>query len=282
MTRTVASLLVLVVTVAGSCGCAGDRAAKRSTRAGGDAPAPVRLTVMTYNIHHGEGMDKRLDLARIADVIRKCEPDLVALQEVDARTKRTNGVMQAAELARLTNMHHAYGPAMDFDGGKYGNAILSRFPIESSGTVPLPHRPGDRREPRVALWSQCRLPNASIRFVSTHLDHTPEPSDRVQQAKTIAEKLSGDGWTSPAILAADFNCEPDSPPMAELARDWTIVSNDSGNTPTVPANAPRSKIDHVLVRPRERWRVIEVRVIEEPVASDHRPVVVRLELTAGD
>ena len=271
MVRPCAHVLVFVLAVAGSCGCA----ANRSHQAW---QGSVRLTVMTYNIHHGEGTDKRLDLARIAEVIRKCEPDFVALQEVDAGTKRTNGVMQAEELGRLTKMYHAYGPAMHYDGGRYGNAILSRHPIELAGTLALPHRPGDRREPRAALMTECRLANETIVFTSTHLDHTREPSDRLEQAKRIAEKAVGDGRGVPAILAGDFNCEPASAPMQALARGWTVVSNDAANTPTAPADAPRVKIDHVLVRPGARWRVMEAKVIDEPVASDHRPVVVRLEL----
>src|SRR5438105_15472129 len=90
------------------------------------SPGQQRITVMTYNIHHGEGMDRKLDLARIAAVIRACEPDFVALQELDLGTHRTNGVFQAQELARMTKMHFAFGPAMDFDGGKYGDAVLCR------------------------------------------------------------------------------------------------------------------------------------------------------------
>ena len=247
---------------------------------------------MTYNIHHAAGTDGKLDVARIADVIRRCEPDLVALQEVDAGTKRTGGVVQAEDLARLTGMYHAYGPAMDFDGGKYGNAILSRFRIVEQRTVPLPHTPGGRREPRAVLGVAVRLPDGRrIGFGSTHLDHTREPSDRLAQARRINEHTRT--VAVPAILAGDFNCTPGSAPMAELAKEWTLASGGGGDKgpaattsaaatqPTFPSTRPTIAIDHVLVRPSRRWRVIETRVIDEPVASDHRPVVVKLELV-GD
>src|SRR5688572_3660564 len=92
----------------------------RRTAAG---PSP-RLRVLTYNIHHGEGTDARFDLERLARIIREARPDLVALQEVDRRTRRASGVDQAAELGRLTGMNVVFGKAMDHDGGEYGQAIL--------------------------------------------------------------------------------------------------------------------------------------------------------------
>lgn len=241
---------------------------------------PVQLTVMTYNIHHAEGTDKKLDLERIANVIRGQQPDLVALQEVDVGTQRTGGVDQAAALARLTGMEHAYGATMDFQGGKYGNAVLSRIPIRLSSTVQLPHQVGGRREPRAALVATLRLhppDGRDINFISTHFDHTGEPSDRLSQAHAVNAQLGRSPMLS--ILAGDFNCEPGSEPMVELEKQWKLVSGGSGSYPAAP---PAKSIDHVLVRPGDRWRVIESRVIEEPIASDHRPVMVTLELLPGD
>ena len=97
----------------------------------GEVPpaAPASLRVLTYNIHIGKGLDGKLDLERIARVIRDSKADVVALQEVDVKTRRTENVDQAAELARLTNMHVHFGKAMDHDGGAYGVAILSRFEL---------------------------------------------------------------------------------------------------------------------------------------------------------
>jgi endonuclease/exonuclease/phosphatase family metal-dependent hydrolase len=240
----------------------------------GCAPKQRELTVMTYNIHHGAGMDKKLDLERIARVIRAQKPDLVALQEVDDGTKRTNYVMQAEELARLTKMHQAYGAAMDFDGGKYGDAVLSRYKIAESRVISLGYTPGDRREPRVAVATIVALPGGGeIAFISTHLDHTAASPDRLEQAKAINEQVRNVNQS--AVLAGDFNCEVGSEPMAELEKVWKVVSNGDGSL-TCPADEPRTKIDHVLVKPLGRWRVVDAKVIDERVASDHRPVVVRL------
>ena len=239
-------------------------------------PGPQRITVLTYNIHHGEGMDRKLDLERIARVIRAAEPDFVALQELDTGVQRTNGIDEAEELARLTKMRGVFGPAMDFQGGKYGDAILCRFPILSSQTLALPWKPGNKREPRVAVEVVTKLGGEEVVFISTHLDHTHEPSDRLEQANQINAAYRGDD--RPAILAGDFNCEPGSPPMRELSRVWTLASN-ADPSPTCPADEPKEKIDHVLVKPAGgRWLVSEAKVINEPVASDHRPVLVKLQL----
>src|SRR5712692_11135736 len=101
-----------------------------SSLMGGRAPSVKKaLRVMTYNIHVGVGMDKKLDLQRIADVINREHPDLVGLQEVDRGVKRTEGLDEIAELARMTKMEYAFAHNLDYQGGQYGVAILSRFPI---------------------------------------------------------------------------------------------------------------------------------------------------------
>jgi endonuclease/exonuclease/phosphatase family metal-dependent hydrolase len=251
------TFVLLVLTLASGCGAA--------------AKSPQQLTVLTYNIHHGEGTDGKLDLERIADVIRRCEPDLVALQEVDNGTKRTNGVDQAAELGRLLKMNVSYGPAMEFQGGRYGNVILSRAKAKKSRVIALAGS-GGKHEPR------CVVLNDYDRFLfaSTHLDHVAESSDRPAQAKAIAGAFADE--KGPAILAGDFNCRPASPPLKLLEDAGFVVTTKADDTPTSPPDQPISKIDHVLVRPSARWRTISVRVIPETVASDHRPVVVTLEL----
>ena len=244
--------------------------------AGGCVSQPTPLTVMTYNVHHGEGMDKRLDLPRIADVIRKSDAELVALQELDDGTQRTEGKNEPGELAKLLRMNFVFGKAMDYQGGDYGDAVLTRLPIESWRVHHLPYQQGGQREPRCAVAVTIRLKNGQrIVFVSTHFDHTHEPSDRQAQATALRAALTLERL--PVVLAGDFNCEPDSPPMRELAKDFAITT--VGNPPTCPAGSPRESIDHVLVKPAQRWRVIETHVVDEEVASDHRPVVVKVELT---
>jgi endonuclease/exonuclease/phosphatase family metal-dependent hydrolase len=226
------------------------------------AEAP-RLRVLTYNIHHGEGTDRKFDLERLAKIIRAAEPDVVAIQEIDRKTRRAAGVDQASELGKLTGMHAEFGKAMDYSGGEYGQAILTRDKPMKVQVHALPH--GPMREPRVAVAVTLKPRNGfpELVFIGTHLCHQSN-DDRVAQAKEINEAYPSDSKLV-AILAGDLNARTDTPPMREFGEQWRD---------TIPA---RNKIDYVLVRPGDPWRVIEAKVIPEPVASDHDPILVVLE-----
>lgn len=236
---------------------------------------PLTLRVLTYNIHHGEGTDRRIDLGRIASVIQSATPDLVALQEVDKETARTNGVDQAARLGELTGLHSLFGKAMDYKGGAYGVALLSKWPLVEPRTFPLPSDPGI--EPRVVLRANVQ-PEATappLSFFVTHLDHRADPVQRTRQAEKLRGLFPPDA--KPAILAGDFNAVPDSSVMKGMLREWSD-SAEAARLLTSPAHKPLRKIDYILYRPAASWRVIETIAIDEPVASDHRPVLAVIEL----
>ncbi|MFH0795287.1 MAG: endonuclease/exonuclease/phosphatase family protein, partial [bacterium] len=232
-------------------------------------PANPRLTVLSYNIHHGAGMDGKIDLERIARVIQSVSPDLVSLQEVDQRVQRSGGVDQARTLADLTGMKLLYGPAMDYQGGKYGNAVLSRLPIESSANHPLPG------EPRAILEVECAIPQSDtpFTFLATHLDVSPEP--RLASIPLI-ENLFQKKPDRPALLAGDLNALPDSPTLQALCKTWSVATS-APELLTFPSETPDRQIDYVLFRPAQRWKVIEARVLDEPMASDHRPIMAVIE-----
>ena len=261
-----------------------------SARAPADAAAadsrPLRLRVLSYNIHHGEGVDRKLDLPRIARVIADQKPDLVALQEMDVKTQRTGGVDQPAELARLTGMHVAFGKGIDYQGGEYGNAILSRFPIESKSVHPLPASEGEERRNATVVTVRPWEGGPEVRFVGTHLNYRDE-SERVLEVKAILSALKqGQGGSLPTILAGDLNARPGTAPLKLFAPDWKDAAADrgAGDTPeamTYPAEKPVRRIDYVLLHPAAAWRVVESKVVPEPVASDHRPVLAVVELLAG-
>ena len=243
----------------------------------GTAPAQetgLLVRVLTYNIHHGEGMDRRIDLPRIARVIGEARPDLVALQEVHAGTRLAKGLDQAAELGRLTGMEARFAEAMPYQGGSYGEAVLSRWPILTNRTIALPATAG--HEPRAAAEIRVRSPAGELVFTGTHLDHVQDPENRMRQAGALLAAQEGDGAT-PAILAGDLNCGPGSAPYRLLERVWASAWGGAA-APSWPADGPARDLDHVLVRPAGRWRVLEVRVLGEAVASDHRPVLAVLEL----
>jgi endonuclease/exonuclease/phosphatase family metal-dependent hydrolase len=200
-----------------------------------------------------------------ASIIQSVKPDLVALQEVDRRTGRSGVVDQAAELARLTGLHMIFGRTIDHDGGLYGNAVLARAPVARSENHPLPGV-----EPRGLI----EVDTGDLIFFATHLDATRDDAKRLEAAAEINRRAAAS--ERPALLAGDLNAVPGSAPMKKLAAEWSI-SSDGQNLPTIPARRPVRQLDYVLYRPAAAWKVIEVRVLDEPVASDHRPIFVVLE-----
>lgn len=239
-----------------------------------DAQAPTRLRVLTYNIHVGVGTDSRLDLQRVANVIGQCNPDVVALQELDNRTTRTERIDEPAELARLTGMRVQFGKTLDFQGGEYGIGILSRYPITQPSLHPLP-RVG-QREPRAALAATITPDNGlpPFLFVCTHLDHAGDEQNSLPQVRVLNELFARSDV--PAILAGDLNKSPGTQTIRELSRHWTNAT-PGGDYFTIPATQPTHQIDYIFFRPATQWRVVEAKVIDEPIASDHRPLLVVLE-----
>lgn len=229
------------------------------------------LRVLTYNIHHGEGVDGKLDLTRIAAIIASSRADVVALQEVDQKTTRTKGIDQAAEIAQLAGLQVAYGKAMDYQGGAYGQALLSRWPLAEVTVHALPN-PG-KVEPRIAVSAVIRPPGKpAFRFVGTHLDATRDDTARWQQAERLLE-LFGKG-DLPVILTGDFNSRPDTRTMKALFGTFADAAAAHPEF-TIPSKKPTGRIDYVLTRPV--WRVVSSTVLNEPIASDHRPLLVELD-----
>ncbi|WP_432799325.1 endonuclease/exonuclease/phosphatase family protein [Poriferisphaera sp. WC338] len=233
----------------------------------------IKLRIMCFNIHHGEGTDGELDLDRIAEVIKANEPDVVMLQEVDSRTTRSGGEDQVAVLAELTGMHGIFGPAISYDNGQYGNAILSRFPINSHRNYKLP-RP-NKKEQRAVLTIRVKLAKGTyVRFGSTHLQHTHLES-RVKQAKWINERLVKNDEAF--ILSGDFNAEPGDQAINLLDKMWNRVG-EQDDLATFPAGQPQKTIDHVYLRNTSTVSPIKAWVVDSGKASDHRPLMVELDL----
>ncbi len=257
MTRSIRyclALTVAIVTTVALGGCSHPDSTE---------PREPYLRVLTYNVHHCQGTDGKFDYDRIAGIINRLEPDIAALQEIDVKTNRASGVDQAAVLAELTGLNYTFGRAIDFDSGQYGLAILSRSPIRDVTNTPLETQPGS--EPRIALSARVKLDagRREIILIDTHLCHRNE---RVRTMQTTQLNEFADSESSvPVILAGDFNARPTSAPMNVLLEsNW------------VDAVAPQSRIDYVLLRKDDPWKIVEVKVIDEPVASDHDPVLVTL------
>jgi endonuclease/exonuclease/phosphatase family metal-dependent hydrolase len=238
---------------------------------GTDNPTPTTMRVATYNIRHGRGVDDVLDLDRTARAIAALDADIVALQEVDEQVGRSGGVDEAATLGRALGMHHAFGSFMDYDGGRYGLAILSRWPIESATTWRLP----TGNEPRVALAIDVDPPGIGpCTIVDVHFDWVKDDGFRFAQAEAVAERLAT--LNRPWILLGDFNDTPGTRTRRLLGGLGVEGRGPDDGSNTWPATGPEVDIDTIIAGPATTWAPFEKRVGAEAIASDHRPVVAEL------
>jgi endonuclease/exonuclease/phosphatase family metal-dependent hydrolase len=228
---------------------------------------------MSYNILHGATTNGSFDLDTIASVIIREDPDLVALQEVDFKTVRAKNYDLATELGLRSKMAPVFGKAMDYDGGEYGDAVLSKYSFASTKRYSLPYTEGN--EPRVAVLANIELPSGdTISFIGTHLDHLRDPKDKISQAKELFKLFSD--HPHPNILAGDLNADPESEPMRILFQSWR--PSDREYAPTIPSNAPRKKIDYILLSKNHSWKIHDTYVICDEVASDHCVYVAIIEI----
>lgn len=228
--------------------------------------------VMCYNLRFGE----LASLEELSEYIKKENPDIVALQEVDVNTSRTraphqNGKNFISELAFRTGMLSLYGKTIPYAGGYYGIGILSKYPYTSSKCELLP-MPEGAKEQRAVLISEIELPGGRVfTFACTHLDYT---TSEVRQAQVayINNILLQSG--KPTILCGDFNAHPDSKEIETDMSKWMQTTNSDF---TVPAKAPKSKIDYIFCYPRSKWTV-ENTYTPKVQWSDHLPVITTLTL----
>ncbi|MCA1618448.1 MAG: endonuclease/exonuclease/phosphatase family protein [Acidobacteria bacterium] len=263
-----ASLVLTAVVLAAVCRHDGGHAAPRGR---------VRLKVMSYNIHVGIGMDKKLDLGRIADVIRRSGCDLVGLQEVDRGVERTGRVDEIKELARLTGMDYAFAHNLDYQGGQYGVAVLSRYPI-----LAIDHRRyanTRERERRGFIRVEVEVKGRRLNFVTTHLDYQ-YADGRLFETRQLLDALKD--VRGPLIVTGDFNEEPRGQ-VYELMRAAGFADGwrRAGEGATYPADKPAKRIDYVFYRGLGEGRTPRddedaAQSVPDTLASDHRPVVVGL------
>ena len=233
------------------------------------------VRVLSFNIYHGETVnaEKQFDLDLLAKTINDVNPDLVALQEVDFKTERARNYDLVTELGQRTKMQAVFGKAMSHDGGEYGEGALSKYSFLSTRNNPLVA--GGGKEPRTAIEVNVEIKSGDvIRFVGTHLDHTEENIDRINQAKQLNELFTKDD--TPTILVGDLNSGPESEAMKILFKEWTPSFPDFEYT--YPAHEPQAKIDYVLFRPAHKWRVLDKKVICNDKVTDHCVVLSVLEL----
>jgi endonuclease/exonuclease/phosphatase family metal-dependent hydrolase len=238
--------------------------------------------VLVFNIHAGKDAGGKPNLEEVAALVQSADADVVLLQEVDRGTRRSGNVDQVLRLAELTRYSAAFGRSLDYDGGQYGIAALSRRPITSDETEALPITPPQARaggsyEPRAALTFMTTTKLGTLRAINTHLDASRDDHYRLQESAhivSLAERLRSS--LAPLVAGGDFNAEPGSETYRRVLaggfRDaWQECG--AGDGFTYPADKPIKRIDYLFLTTGlscTRAEVIDTRI------SDHRPLLVTL------
>ena len=229
------------------------------------------LKVMSYNCRMSGEMTG-YSVKEYAVFIRKYNPDVVMLQEIDYNTKRNKiqdfTTQQAAELGFFS----VFGKAMETGGGEYGVAILSKYPFAYINNKPFEGVDG-AKEIRTLLYADIQKPGTSevIRVATTHLDHSTDLI-RSAMAEQINERIgSGD---VPTLLGGDFNARPDSKVITEVMKNWQRICDQSN---TYPAEGPTIKIDYLFGLPQNKWNVKSFKVLSNPEVSDHMALFAEVE-----
>lgn len=227
------------------------------------------VNLLTYNVRNCKGMDDVINFDRVAAVINKAGVECVAIQELDSGTQRANGLSVLHELAKRTNMIPTYRSSIDYQGGKYGIGMLTKEKPLSVQSFSLP----GREEKRSFLVVEMR----NYIFCCTHLSLTP--ADQLTSIGIINNELSN-FKNKPVILAGDLNAEPQSEELIKFTENWQILNDTS--IQTFPADKPNRCIDYFLVKKGLDFTVktVKTSVIDEQMASDHRPVYLKVKIVA--
>lgn len=264
--------LALVVFAVGAC------AQRQALVGNGGSVDTVRVVV--YNMHAGKDAGGVDNLQRVVDFVRDAGADIVLLQEVDQGTRRSGGVDQPAVLAQRGGFHVAFGSALDYDGGKYGVATLSRWPITFDTLYRLPvdppqERAGGSREPRGMLRADIASPYGVMSVFNTHIDASRDDTWRRQEAAVIVSTVTVARSTRPLVfLGGDMNSTPESA-VQEMVRGAGLrdafAECGRGTGLTFPSDSAVKRIDYLYLTAMARCARAEVPATQ---ASDHRPLVV--------
>lgn len=268
----ISSVIVLLV-VAALTACATSRE---------QAAPSARARIMSYNIHAGHDLQRRSNLEPIAALIDSLRVDVVLLQEVDRSTTRSGKVDQAKVLGERTGMHPVFGRALYYDGGEYGIAVLSRFPVVTSRVVPLLVPAGAdsalrAAEPRVMLHVVLATPTGELHVINTHLDHHAYSVARnAQVLQLLAYGAQDVPKGARLVLGGDLNARPDAVEVRALGAVFDDAWPGCGTGPghTFRADQPDRRIDYLMLL---RVDCTRAQVIDSDI-SDHRPLIVDVQI----
>ena len=243
----------------------------------------MTLRLMTYNVHRCVGVDKKLDIPRVAAVIAAMKPDVVALQELDVGRERTGRVDQAHELAQRLGMRRHFNAAMNVEEEQYGDAILTALPetLVKAGALFHYHRV-PKNEPRGAVWITVEKDGVEVQVINTHLGLLPREQQK-QATALIGDWMTHPKWKGPGVLMGDFNATPYSATYRMFAAVLRDAQSDREEPPTAtfPSGFPLLRIDHVFLAGG-----LTATSVESPYdararkASDHLPLLVEVAFPA--
>ncbi|MBV4357490.1 endonuclease/exonuclease/phosphatase family protein [Pinibacter aurantiacus] len=256
--KRILNCAIVVLAIAFNYSC------KSSKKAQGSASETI--TVLTYNVRNCLGLDNTVNYQRVANVISKINADVVAIQELDSATNRSKHVSVLHELAGLTGLVPTYNASISYQGGKYGIGILSKEkPLNVEG-ISLP----GTEEKRSAVVVEMK----NYVFVCTHFSLTEQ--DRIKSVSLIDELT--EKYAKPVLLGGDLNATPNSSVVKAFSKNWNILTDTSKLT--IPANKPTECIDYIMARKQQgrTLKVLQSVVENEPVASDHLPVWIKVSM----
>lgn len=236
------------------------------------------VKMMTYNIYGARATNpsNAADLEALAKVIKKHNPDFVALQEVDVFTKRSGkDVHQARDLAKLTGMKWHFTKAMNFSDGEYGDAVLSKYEILDTYDFNLPVTEELQGETRSVCIIKVKVGEEELYVCSTHLDHLGNEANRLLQANELKKVVNTiDGKL---IVGADMNAVPSSTTMT-IVKGYLNVGYNNTFAFTFPSDNPTRTIDYIMYNHAKGLSISNYTVINNEDASDHCPVIATLKI----
>ena len=227
----------------------------------------LQLKIASYNVRNAKGMDDVTDFDRVAAVINQIDANAIAIQELDSATERSLGIVVLEELALRTNMHASFNGSIDFQGGEYGIGVLTKeIPLRKEAIA----LPGKEKRSLLIVELEDYI------LCCTHLDlNEEERQASIELIKEVTDKYT----TKPVFLAGDLNATPTSKEIIDLSQNWIMLSDPT--QPTYPSDNPNRIIDYILLKSNSKFNhtLIDKEVVNEPMASDHRPLWVELEIS---
>jgi endonuclease/exonuclease/phosphatase family metal-dependent hydrolase len=246
----------------------------------------ISLKLATWNIHSGIGGDGYLDMERIVSVLAEIDADVVGLQEVGWHRRTHHRIDQFAYLREHTGYTVIEGLVRDPLRAQFGNALLTRLPLEKTRWIDLKIV---GHVPRAALVAEVDGGASLVQVTVLHLGLTVW--ERERQIRRLMEALSrenaaqreevqkegarkdraADDIPPPAVLLGDFNM------LRRRTRASAILGQRFPNCvrmPTYPARRPQLSLDRIYLSPQ--WEVVGASVFDHSAAlqaSDHLPLV---------